>query len=191
MLPGLILPLLLGIQEIPTQYVEAPPSSQVPAADAPPAQPEPKAVPSAVPPAKKVAAPASNSQNLKSLSFHSQRFSYKWNTTMPLNIDVDGLKVNTIFFNRREVKKWPLKGAIFGTRAQVEVTNTAKTPRVPGFAVAVFDKEDRLLGVASGGTRIGTVSPGDTETFDLNFRLVSARLELGDYFVLSVELATE
>ena len=81
-----------------------------------------------------------------------------------------------------------LKGAEFGTRAQVEVTNTAKYPRIPGFAVAVLDKDGKLLGVASGGTKFGTVKPGETETFDLNFTQVKERLPLGASFVLSVEL---
>ena len=59
---------------------------------------------------------------------------------------------------------------------------------MPGFAVAVFDAEDRLLGVASGGTKIGTVKPGETETFDLNFSYVTERMPLGAYAVLSLEL---
>ena len=68
-----------------------------------------------------------------------------------LNFEVDGLKVNSIFFNRRQVRSWPLKGADFGVRAQVEVTNTSSRPKVAGFAVAVFDAEHRLLGVATEG----------------------------------------
>jgi hypothetical protein len=126
---------------------------------------------------------------MKPLSFHSQRFPYKWDTLIPTNIEVDGLKVTTIFFNRREVRSWPFNGANFGARAQVEVTNTSKNPRIPAFAVAVFDSEDRLLGAANGGTKIGTVAPGDTETFDLNFTRVSERLPLGSYFFLTVELS--
>jgi hypothetical protein len=126
---------------------------------------------------------------LKPLSFASKRFPYRWNATLSLNMDVDGLKVTTIFFNRREIKGGLLKGADFGTRCQLEVTNGSNHPKVPGFAVAVFDAEDRLLGVSSGGTRVGTVKPGDTETFDLNFRFLSERLPLGSYFILSVELS--
>lgn len=127
-------------------------------------------------------------QNLKPLSFHSQRFPYKWDTLLPLGIEVDGLKLNTIFFNRRQVRSWPLKGADFGARAQVEVTNNSKKPRIPGFAVAVFDAEDRLLGVGNGGAKVGSIDPGGTETFDLNFSRVSERLPLGAHFYLTVEL---
>ena len=54
--------------------------------------------------------------------------------------------------------------------------------------MAVFDAEGRLLGAATGGTKLGTVKPGETETFDLNFTQVKERLPLGASFVLSVEL---
>jgi len=101
---------------------------------------------------------------------------------------VDGLRVDSIYFNKRETTVWPLKGADFGTRAKVKVTNTSGRSRIPGFAVAVFDAEDRLVGVATGGTKIGSVGAGTTETFDLNFRYVLERLPKGATFFLSIEL---
>ncbi len=135
------------------------------------------------------AAEAPKAQELKPLGFLSQRFPYQWDTILPLKVELDGLKLNTIFFNRREIRSGLLKGAEFGTRAQIEVTNTALKVRVPHFAVAVFDGENRLLGVATGGTKITGVRPGDTETFDLNFSRITQRLPKGTYFVLSLEFA--
>ena len=44
------------------------------------------------------------------------------------------------------------------------------------------------LGAANGGTKVGTVKPGATETFDLAFFQVKDRLPKGDHYVLSVEL---
>lgn len=122
------------------------------------------------------------------LGFASKRYDFKWDKNLPLGLELDGLKVSSIFFNNRELKAGWLKDANFGTRAQLEVTNTSKQDRIPGFAVAVFDKEGRLLGAASGGTKLGVVKPGETETFDLNFTQVKERLPRGDHFVLSVEL---
>ncbi len=122
------------------------------------------------------------------LGFASRRFDFHWDKSIPLDLDLDGLKVTGIFFRNRELKTAWLKDASFGTRAQVEVTNGAKQDRIPGFAVAVFDKEGGLLGVASGGTTFGVVKAGQTETFDLNFTQVKERLPRGDHFVLSVEL---
>lgn len=142
--------------------------------------PQPPATQPPAPPATEV---------LKPLSFFSQRFDYRWDTVLPLKASVDGLRLDSIFFNRREIARGPFKGADFGARAQVAVTNTAGKLRIPGFAVAVFDAEGRLLGVASGGSKLGGVKPGETETFDLNFAQVTERLPLGATFVLSVELS--
>ena len=80
------------------------------------------------------------------------------------------------------------RSAEFGTRAVVEVTNTSGTTRVPGFAVAVFDADNQLLGVASGGPKIGGVSAGETETYELNFHQVVERIPRADHFILAVEL---
>jgi hypothetical protein len=125
------------------------------------------------------------------LSFYSESFPFQWDRVIPLTTNLDGLKVTSIFFNKRMVQPGFfnfLKGAEFGTRAQVEVTNTGRYPKIPGFAVAVLDKDGRLLGVASGGTKLGTVKPGETETFDLNFTQVKERLSSGDRFLLAIEL---
>ena len=150
----------------------------------------------AVPPKAPAQAPipvvaASPSVPAAPLAFYSESFTYSWDRTIPLSINLDGLKVNSIFFNRRTIQSGffnIIKGAEFGTRAQIEVTNTGKFPKVPGFAVAVLDKNGRLLGVASGGTKFGTVGPGETETFDLNFAQVKERLAFGDKFLLAIEL---
>jgi hypothetical protein len=122
------------------------------------------------------------------LSFGSGSFKFYWDTTIPLNMEVDGLKVSEVYFNVRRSRYSWLKDAEFGCRAHVTVTNTSKRPRVPGFAVAVLDADGKLLGVASGGTKVGTVAPGETEDFDLNFTQVKERIPKGATFLLSVEL---
>ena len=148
-----------------------------------PPKPSPEASAAATPAAAPAAAPA-----MVPLGFASKEFEFTWDRTITLGLDLDGLKVNTIFFNNREIKTSWLKDTTFGTRAQVEVTNGAKADRIPGFAVAVFDRSGNLLGVASGGTKFGVVKPGETESFDLNFSQVKERLPRGERFVLSVEL---
>jgi hypothetical protein len=135
------------------------------------------------------APPAAQAPVAKALGLATFRFPFTWNTAIPLaGAEVDGLRVNSIYFNKRAPKVWPLKGTDFGTRARVEVTNTAATPRNPGFAVAIYDREDRLVGVATGGTKIGTVAPGATESFELGFHQVLERIPKGERFHLSVEL---
>jgi len=141
-------------------------------------------------PTAKVEVPqAKVTQALAPLGFFSKKFPYAWDVLIPLGAEVDGLKLNSIFFNRREFQSGLLKGADFGTRAQIEVTNTSDKTRIPNFAVAVFDDEERLLGVAIGGTKLIGVRPGTTESFDLNFSRVLQRLPKGTHFVLSLEFA--
>ncbi len=155
---------------------------------APPSEPKPIAP--QVEPAKQETTPKPTPQPApeQPLSFFSENLPYHWNQTIPLTINVDGLKVTSISFARREPKTKFLQGPDYGSRALIEVTNTAAKPRTPGFAVAVFDKDGRLLGAANGGTKIGTVKPGGTETFELSFFQVKERLPRGDHYVLSVEL---
>jgi len=168
----------------PSEEVQGP-STPAPAASATAPVPAAPAAPAAVPPeAPKPAAKAKD--NAKPLSFFSQQFKFHWDQFMPLTAEVDGLKINSIFFNKRTMSLF--RGAEFGTRAVVDVTNTANTTRTPGFAVAVFDAENRLLGVASGGPKIGGVPAGETQAFDLSFHQVVERIPRADHFILTVEL---
>jgi hypothetical protein len=174
-------------QEPPLQIPPPPVDAPV---RAPAQSPTPGAAPKA-PAQAPVPAAAAPTVAAAPLSFCSERFAFSWDRTIPLSINLDGLNVSSIFFNKRIIQPGffnLVKGAEFGTRAQIEVTNTGKFPKVPGFAVAVLDKDGRLLGVASGGTKFGTVEPGGTETFDLNFTQVKERLAFGDKFLLAIEL---
>jgi hypothetical protein len=188
----LLLLAVLGLTQEPPLQIPPPTQEAPAAAPATPASSAPKAVPAAPTkaPTKALATPGPTATTFP-LSFYSDSFTFAWDRIIPLSVNLDGLKVNSIFFNKRAVEHGAfgfLKGAEFGTRAQVEVTNTSKSPKVPGFAVAVIDKDGRLLGVASGGTKVGTVKPGETETFDLNFTQVKERLASGDKFFLAIEL---
>jgi hypothetical protein len=169
---NVLFPTLLLLAQAPAMPTEA-----VAAQEAAP--PMPSAAPA------KVAKPKPGP--LKPLSFLSQSFPYRWNELIPLNVEVDGLRVDSIFFNKRTLTL--LKKAEFGTRAVIQVTNTAATTRVPGFALALFDATGHLLGVASGGPKIGGVRAGDTETFDLSFHQVVERIPIADHFYLTVELS--
>jgi hypothetical protein len=160
----------------PAVLVQDPATPAVAGAPAAPAAPAPTPTQPAVKP----------QAGQQPLSFYSQRFPFHWDQFMPLKAEVDGLRINSIFFNKRTMTLF--KSAEFGTRAVIEVTNTASAKRVPGFAVAVFDAQNRLLGVASGGPKLGGIQPGDTESFDLNFHQVVERVPRADHFVLAVEL---
>jgi len=187
---SLLLLAALGLAQEPPLQIPVPtpeaPVQQAPA-PAPAVTSAPVQAAPVVPPAVKPQAPVPAGP----LSFYSESFPFAWDRVIPLSVNLDGLKVTSIFFNKRMVQPGffsLLKGAEFGTRAQVEVTNAGRYPKVPGFAVAVLDKDGRLVGVASGGTKVGTIKPGETETFDLNFTQVKERLASGDKFYLAIEL---
>lgn len=137
---------------------------------------------------QEAAAPAAAPTPAASLSFGCVREPFLWDKLLKPVLEVDGLRVDSLFFNLREPNVKFLKGSTFGTRAQVEVTNTGKATRVVGFAVAVLDAEGRLLGVATGGSKVSGVKPGETETFDLNFAQVKERVPKGAVYLLSMEL---
>jgi hypothetical protein len=185
---NLLLPALFLLAQDPAAAPPAaPPAAQAPAPPAPAPAPPPEApAPTAQPEAPPAAVPGPP-QAQKPLSFFSQRFKFRWDQFLPLTAVVDTLKINSIFFNERSMNF--LKGAKFGTRAVVDVTNTGTTKRKPGFAVAVFDAQDRLLGVASGGPTLGSVGAGETESFTLSFHDVMERIPRADHFILTVELS--
>jgi len=187
---ALLLPVLLGLQAPTPPAVPPPVTEEIKAPPAPAPAPEGiKAPPAAPAPVAKATPPAAPAAEAKALSFTSFKLPFVWNAVIPVkDAAVDGLRIDSIYFNKREPKIWPLKGSDFGTRAKVTVTNTSDKGRVPGFAVAVFDAEDRLIGVATGGTKLGSVRAGSTESFDLSFHQVLERIPKGDHFYLSVEL---
>ncbi|MBS1767285.1 MAG: hypothetical protein JST05_07800 [Acidobacteria bacterium] len=175
----------------PVQELKPPPPPPSTAQDAAPAQTAPAQAPhNEHTPIKPLpdAAQVPSAPSAAPLSFASGSFKFYWDTTLPISLDADGLKVTEIYFNTRRSRYSWLKDAEFGVRAHLTVTNTSARPRVPGFAVAVLDADGKLLGVASGGTKVGTVGPGETESFDLNFTQVKERLPKGSTFLLSVEL---
>ena len=180
----------LAAQTPPVQELKAPPPPPptAPAQDAAPAKPHDEHTPVQALPAPAPATQAPSASASAPLSFAGGSYTFTWDATLPMNLDVDGLKVTEIYFNVRKSRYSWLKDAEFGTRAHVTVTNTSARPRVPGFAVAVLDADGKLIGVASGGTKVGTVAPGETEEFDLNFTQVKERLQKGATFLLSVEL---
>jgi hypothetical protein len=124
---------------------------------------------------------------LKPLSFLSTRLPFHWDKSIKIGEEVDGLIIQSVIFNKRKSNLF--KRMDFGIRAKIGIMNTSSHLRMPGFAIAVFDAENRMLGVASGGNRIGGVRAGESTTFDLNFYQVVERISKAEYFYLSTELA--
>jgi hypothetical protein len=73
-------------------------------------------------------------------------------------------------------------------KAEVAVSNTAAEPIQVGIAIAMFDAEQRLVGVASGGTGLIPIPPGRQKSFDLVFEDVNNDAPSATSFQISVEV---
>jgi hypothetical protein len=81
----------------------------------------------------------------------------------------DGLRLDSVEFQvpqSREGRKMRVGGLV---RVKVAVSNLGEKPRKVGVAVALIDAEGGLLGVASGGSALGSVRPDRQVTFTLVF----------------------
>jgi hypothetical protein len=72
-------------------------------------------------------------------------------------------------------------------KAEVAVSNTGTAPLQVGLAIAIHDKEERLVGVASGGTGLIPIPPGRQKTFDLVFQDVNDDAPAATTFQISLE----
>jgi hypothetical protein len=72
-------------------------------------------------------------------------------------------------------------------KAEVAVSNTAAEPIRVGIAMAIFDGEQRLVGVASGGTGLAGIPPGRQKKFDLVFEDVNHEAPSATTFLISLE----
>ena len=76
-------------------------------------------------------------------------------------------------------------GGVIG--AEVAVSNTSADPRKVGLALALFDEEGRLLGVASGGSKLASIKPGRQKSFILIFDDVNMQAHRTTTFQVSME----
>ena len=115
---------------------------------------------------------------------------YQFNRGGLLEIGVDtgdGLRIDRIRFDFPA----PVGDRLLRTsglvRAEVALSNTSSESRKPGIALALFDAEGRLVGVASGGSQIGGLKPGRLRVYNLVFEGVNAEAFKATTFQISVE----
>ena len=53
--------------------------------------------------------------------------------------------------------------------------------------MALYDQDSKLVGVGTTGSTIGTIDPGDSADFTIDFNHVTARLEQATQFQLALE----
>lgn len=72
-------------------------------------------------------------------------------------------------------------------RAEVSVTNLGKEPLRIGIAIALYDAEGALVGVASGGSKWVAIKPGKRSFYTVKFTDVDRRLREATSFRITVE----
>ena len=105
----------------------------------------------------------------------------KW---LALDLAVTDVQVEQIKFH------WPstMMGIKTGYKATVRVKNGSVRQIGVALAVALYDKDARLLGAGTTATRLGTIDPGDTAEFDIEFNHTTQRLEQASQFHILLEI---
>jgi hypothetical protein len=115
---------------------------------------------------------------------NSARYRFEGNKRLSLDVSVDDVRAEEIKF------EWPATLLRFksGYKATVKVANGSSRQAAVGIAVALFDQDGKLVGAATTGSTIGTIDPGDSADFTLDFNHVTGRLEQASQFQIAVEV---
>ena len=121
---------------------------------------------------------------LADAAINSARYRFEGNRWLSLDLAVADVRTDVIRFD------WPSTVLGLKTRykATVKVVNGSTNQISVGVAVAVYDAEGKLLGAGTTGTRIGTITPGDSAEFTIDFDHVTERL--GDATQFQIALQT-
>jgi hypothetical protein len=119
----------------------------------------------------------------------SKAYAFKPDTTLQVGAELaGGLRLDSVEF----VVPPPdaARGALFsGPKVKVSISNLGTSSAKIGVAVAVTDADGRLVGVASGGTKLFPLRGGRQIVYTLGIDGVSAELENGTVFRISIEPA--
>jgi hypothetical protein len=115
--------------------------------------------------------------------------SYVYKDDIKLELGVasgDGLRIDSVRFRTSSGSGGMLRT---GDRmaAEVSVSNTSSQPLKVGLAIALYDDGERLLGVASAGTRLVPIKSGRQKRYILLFSHVNAEAPKATTFQISME----
>ena len=74
-----------------------------------------------------------------------------------------------------------------GYKATLKVVNESSRQVGVGVAVVLYDQDGKLVGSGTAGTTIGTIDPGDSAQFTVDFSHVTERLEQAATFQIALE----
>jgi hypothetical protein len=118
----------------------------------------------------------------------SKRYQFKHGVALEMSVpNRSGLRLDTVTFSMPETVDGRLTVASGQLRAQVVVSNLGSVPRKIGLAIALFDDDDRLLAVASGGSKLASIKPDRSRSYNLVFDGVFAEANRATIFQISLE----
>ncbi|HXH27530.1 MAG TPA: FxLYD domain-containing protein [Candidatus Polarisedimenticolia bacterium] len=114
----------------------------------------------------------------------SARYRFEGNKWLSLDLTVSDVAVKLIKF------EWPatLMGIRTGYKATLKVANGSARQTGVGLAVALYDQDGKLIGAGTGGTTLGTIDPGDSAEFSIEFKDVTERLEQTAQFDVALQV---
>ena len=114
---------------------------------------------------------------------NSARYRFEGNRWLSLDLAVAEVRTEVIRF------EWPstMLGIKTRYKAVIKVVNGSTHQVSAGVAVAVFDADGKLLGAGTTGTKVGTIDPGDSAEFTLDFDHVTERLEAAAQFQVALQ----
>lgn len=114
---------------------------------------------------------------------NSARYKFEGNKWLALDLAIGDVRADTIRF------EWPatLMRMKTGYKANVKVVNGSSRQASVGIAVAIYDQDSRLIGAGTTGTTLGTMDPGETTSFTVDFKDVTAKIEQADQFHIALE----
>ena len=130
-----------------------------------------------------LAAVAAAAMSAASADVNSARYKFEGNKWLALDLAIGDVRADTIRF------EWPatLMRVKTGYKANVKVVNGSSRRASIGIAVAIYDQESRLIGAGTAGTTLGTIDPGETTQFTVDFKDVTGRIEQADQFHIALE----
>ena len=114
---------------------------------------------------------------------NSARYRFEPNKWLSLDLAVGDVRVEVIRFD------WPatLMRIKTGYKATVKVVNGSSRQVAVGLALALYDQDAKLVGTGDAGTTIGTIDPGDSAQFTIDFNHLTERLEQAAQFHIALE----
>jgi hypothetical protein len=116
-------------------------------------------------------------------AINSAQYKFEGNRWLSLDLAVGDVRTDVIRFD------WPsaVLGIKTGYKATVKVVNGSARQVSAGIVVAVYDGSGKLVGAGTSGTKIGTIDPGDSADFQIEFNNVTERLEQAAQFQIALQ----